>query len=168
MEQLAMRWGKSPLPIDPPPPLGITIRTYAEADREALKDTLIPLTEKRYDDAELNNIIIHKPGVRLEGIFLAEENGEIVGTTTGYFNGDGISGTLHMVSVLPKANGKGLGKVLCQHAMQYLTKNGCDEVVLNTDDFRLPAIKTYLRLGFKPIIASEEMQARWDAIYKEI
>jgi mycothiol synthase len=167
MEQLAMRWGKSPLSINPSPP-GIIIRTYAEADREALKDALIPLTEKRYDDTELNNIIIHKPGVRTEGIFLAEENGEIVGTTTGYFNEDGTSGTLHMVSVLTQANGKGLGRVLCQHAMRFLIENGCDEVVLTTDDFRLPAIKTYLRLGFEPIIKNDEMQNRWTTVLNSL
>ena len=85
-------------------------------------------------------------------------DGHIVGTTTGCFNvpesGDRIckSGTLHMVSVTPQTNGMGVGKVPCSCAMVFLFDHGCEEIVLTTDDFRLPAIKNYLDLGFQPVI----------------
>jgi len=152
------------------------------------------LTEEIYTDQKLDEIILKKDGVRPEGVFLAEMctsssltnvtndsqkskiAGEIVGTTTGYFNKDGNSGTIHMVSVLDKAQGMGLGKILCQHAMHYLIINGCKEIVLTTDDHRLPAIKTYLNLGYVPVISGlhtgqpidEDMIKRWKDVYSKL
>jgi hypothetical protein len=35
---------------------------------------------------------------------------------------------------------------------------------LHTDDFRLPAIKTYLKLGFTPQVDSAEVADRWKKI----
>jgi len=171
MQQLAMRWTKKHLPVialSQSLPPGVVIRTYKEGDKEALKDALIPLTEVRYSDEKLDEVILQRVGVRPEGIFLAEMNGEIVGTTTGYFNEDQTRGTLHMVSALSKAGGKGLGKILCQHAMDYLVNNGCNEIVLTTDDFRLAAIKTYLNLEFEPVISDKDMQARWDKVRENL
>ena len=48
--------------------------------------------------------------------------------------------------------GKNLGYSLSLAALNYFRKKGIKEVFLYTDDFRLPAIKTYLKLGFKPVI----------------
>ena len=79
----------------------------------------------------------------------------MVGTATGYFNGDGKSGTVHMVSVLDKARGRKLGRAVCGRVLQYLKENGCTQIVLTTDDFRIPAIKTYLSLGFQPVQNNE-------------
>jgi len=69
-------------------------------------------------------------------------------------------------SVLPEANGRKLGRMLCGHAMDYLVCHGCSEIVLTTDDHRLPAIKTYLNLWFEPVIddGDEDTRKRWDAV----
>jgi len=32
---------------------------------------------------------------------------------------------------------------------------------LETDDYRLPAIKTYLNLGFEPLLVHENQRDRW-------
>ena len=39
---------------------------------------------------------------------------------------------------------------------------------LTTDDWRIPAIKSYLRIGFTPDISTEDFKARWDEIFKII
>ncbi len=73
-----------------------------------------------------------------------------------------------MVSVLDKARGRKLGRAVCARVLQYLKENGCTQIVLTTDDFRIPAIKTYLSLGFQPVQNNEEMRRRWGAILSRL
>ncbi len=39
---------------------------------------------------------------------------------------------------------------------------------LCTDDWRLPAVKTYLNLGFEPEIIHESHPARWKAVFETL
>jgi len=43
-------------------------------------------------------------------------------------------------------------------------ERGCREAILDTDDYRLPAIRTYLRLGFVPDNLEADHAARWRTI----
>jgi mycothiol synthase len=47
---------------------------------------------------------------------------------------------------------------------------GYRDAVLETDDFRLPAIKVYLRFGFVPVyeVKGEDQRARWSALFQKI
>ncbi|HHY83306.1 MAG TPA: hypothetical protein GX505_11630 [Clostridiales bacterium] len=49
-----------------------------------------------------------------------------------------------------------------------MKKEGWTSAVLETDDFRLPAIKTYFRLGFQPKFTHESHPDRWDKISRLI
>ena len=42
------------------------------------------------------------------------------------------------------------------------------ETYLNTDDWRTPAIRTYLSLGFKPEIIADNQVERWSKILSNI
>jgi len=75
---------------------------------------------------------------------------------------------LHMVGVAKKHTGKGLGFQVSLAALHQMAKEGSEFAVLQTDDFRLPAIKTYLKLGFKPVIVDENQIERWNAIFKQM
>ena len=172
MRQLAMKYegGK----IGTAVPNDLNIRNYTAADYEQMLDALIPLTVKRYDENDLNNVILKKVGVKPEGVFVVEMGGNIVGTATGYFHlphddkpGDN-GGTLHMVSALPSVSGKGVGYAVCAAAVNYLIDAGCEYVDLTTDDFRLPAIVTYVKLGFRPVIDDEEMEERWSVLAEKL
>ncbi|MEI6132748.1 MAG: dihydrofolate reductase [Bacillota bacterium] len=77
-------------------------------------------------------------------------------------------GYLHMVAAYATHAGKGLGfqvSLACLVKMQSAGKTGC---WLKTDDFRLPAIASYLKLGFEPDIFEESHRVRWDCILKDI
>jgi mycothiol synthase len=41
---------------------------------------------------------------------------------------------------------------------------GYRRIYLKTEDFRLPALKTYLRLGYEPLLYAPDMPERWRAI----
>lgn len=60
--------------------------------------------------------------------FVAEDNGKIVGTILA--GHDGRRGLFHHVSVLPEYQKQGIGKMLVDHAMEALEKEGITKVLL--------------------------------------
>ena len=78
------------------------------------------------------------------------------------------TGYLHMVGVRKEHTGKGLGKNVSLVALKDMEARGCRRCVLQTDDFRIPAIKTYGRLGFRPLITHESHLERWKTIHDAI
>ena len=82
---------------------------------------------------------------------------------------DTKEGLIHMVGAKPEFRGLGLGNLMCKLALWVLKKEGMETSLLRTDDWRIPAIKTYLKIGFTPDIESEEdFPARWDKIFEII
>lgn len=77
-------------------------------------------------------------------------------------------GTLHMVGILKANGGHGLGAQVCLAALGQMKIEGRQFATLTTDDFRVPAIKTYLRLGFMPMLTHESHQKRWYDILPQI
>jgi mycothiol synthase len=81
-----------------------------------------------------------------------------VATATAWFQaefGEEV-GYLHMVGAHPDYSGWGLGYAVSLAALLQMRADGKLKSVLETDDFRLPAIKTYLKLAFQPV---EHMKA---------
>jgi mycothiol synthase len=76
---------------------------------------------------------------------------------------DGV-GYVHYVAALPKAPVRGLGFQVTLAVLHEFARWGCPGAVLHTDDFRLPAIVTYLRLGFQPDLWHESHPDRWTTI----
>ncbi len=172
MRQLMMRYEGGALPVVEIK--GYGVRNYEPCDHDGMLHALLPLTIKLYSDDELNSVILRRSGVRPEGVFVAVEDGRVIGTATGYTHEpDGSrpaddGGTLHMVSALPEAAGRGVGRAVCTAAVNYLLSTGCSYVDLTTDDFRISAIVTYARLGFRPVIDEEDMQKRWAKLADEL
>ncbi len=78
------------------------------------------------------------------------------------------AGVLDWVAADPEHRGKGLGKVVVYAVMRLLIQRGYERIYLLTDDWRLPAIRTYLALGWEPYTPNEEMRARWDKVFNEL
>lgn len=73
-------------------------------------------------------------------------------------------GEMGWVAADPRHKGKGLGLCVSAAATARLISAGYRNVYLLTDDFRLPAIETYLRLGYKPLLFSEGVRERWEKV----
>jgi mycothiol synthase len=73
-----------------------------------------------------------------------------------------------MVAVRPGHQGKRLGYWVGLAAMHQMAREGARRAILRTDDFRIPAIKTYLRLGFEPLLTHKNQRQRWLAVLDEI
>ena len=75
---------------------------------------------------------------------------------------------LGWVAVDPAHQGRGLGLQVCSAVLWYARRNGWPATTLNTDDWRLPAIKTYLKLGFEPELTHDSHRARWQEIRRRL
>ena len=74
-----------------------------------------------------------------------------------------------MVACKPEFRGRRLGHLLNDIALYTLKKEGMETAHLTTDDWRIPAIKTYLKAGFTPDLESEpDFRERWDKIHSAI
>lgn len=78
------------------------------------------------------------------------------------------SGVLHMVGVRTDHAGHGLGRAVCLAALGQMKREGRPRAFLSTDDFRLPAIRTYLRLGFEPFLVHENQRERWRRVLAQL
>ena len=73
-------------------------------------------------------------------------------------------GVLGWVMTHPDYNGKRLGRSVSVAVMHRLYQEGYRAYSLLTDDFRLPAVSTYLKLGWQPLLYLEDMEGRWRAL----
>ncbi|MCL1793451.1 MAG: GNAT family N-acetyltransferase [Oscillospiraceae bacterium] len=101
--------------------------------------------------------------------FLVSPMGEIAGTVTYQYTGDEDTGCIHMVAIEKSHQGKKLALPMILYAVQKILADGRKNIVLTTDDWRISAIKTYLRAGFCPVIGGDaEMEKRWKAVQNNI
>ena len=76
---------------------------------------------------------------------------------------------LHCVAIREEHRGKGLSFPLNASVLKLHEQRGrTDGCFLTTDDWRIPAICVYLRLGFLPVLWSDDAEARWTAIFEKL
>lgn len=83
-------------------------------------------------------------------IFIALENGEIVGTLTlvVYRLMTGTKAWIEDVVVDNAVRGRGIGKLLTQHAIGYAARAGIAKIDLTSSPTRVEANALYQRIGF--------------------
>ena len=100
-----------------------------------------------------------------------EASGEIVATAMATHNPIPLhpfGGELGWVAGHPQHSGRGLGMAVCAAVVRRLLRAGYRNIYLRTDDWRLPAIRIYLKLGFAPFLFAPDMEARWRAVCQQI
>jgi len=118
---------------------------------------------------KLFNIVYDDNRVPDDGFFcILDSDNKIVATAhiqLGEHTPD--SATVHHVDASEKHRGKKLGKAVTVMVMRYAFEKGIKEVYLTTDDFRVPAVNLYLKLGFMPVLYETDMRERWTKLIKE-
>ncbi len=97
---------------------------------------------------------------------VVEREGEIIATASVRLLPERFpaSGYLHWVAVDSAHQGQRLGYFVSLAVLHEFERLGCSDAVLETQDHRIPAIKTYLALGFRPEYTDETHRSRWAAI----
>ena len=79
-----------------------------------------------------------------------------------------FGGTLSSVAVDTAQRGKGLGYVVSAAATARLLQGGYVDIYMETDDWRLPALKTYFKMGWVPFLYREGMSKRWELVCRQL
>lgn len=168
-EQLKMWWNKQTIrPVQLPE--GFSLEHY-RSEKDALRWIDITLdglqdvirTKEAFDD-----FMLAKEGLLPENIFFIAKGNDYVATITAVLEQNNQVGYVHMVACKSAYRGLGLGTQLNRIVLNCFAKYGCRSAYLTTDDFRVPAIKSYLREGFLPVLNGEDMAPRWAVILKKI
>jgi mycothiol synthase len=151
-------------------PPGYAIRTYRDGDSADWCRIISAGIGGEYDDASFRRSAAGSSGFDPEGLFFAEKDGVTVGTACAIWDANypEDTGYLHMVAVDPMQRGHGLGRALTLAVLHRFRARGFRRAVLQTDDWRVPALRLYLSLGFRPRFTHESHQARWRAICEKL
>lgn len=109
--------------------------------------------------------------VVFEGSFFVTHAGEPVATAQLHHQTrrpHAPAAELGWVAVSPAHQGRGLGYVVCLAVLRYAASVGYPEIFLRTEDERLPAIRTYLKLGFEPWMIEPSAPERWRLIHQRL
>lgn len=128
----------------------------SELSRKVLKDIWDHYLKDIYPEEALNHDInVHTPEYYtklLESkdnfIFIAEDDGKIIGTCVGLIYGN--SGLAHItwLCVHPEYRRRGAGTALLNTTIEYVKKRGCHKISLYTMPQLRPAIELYKKIGF--------------------
>ena len=171
--QLRMYADKEIISCATPPeiPEGFSLRTFREGDEEAYVKLMHLSGFDFWGDTQLQQV---KNNALENGIFFLVDDatGRLAATAMANRAKEGQDpscGELGWVGADPDFRGKRLAAVACATVLDHYRKSGYEKVILYTDDFRIPAIKTYLNAGFKPLYDAEDEATwkRWDLVYKK-
>jgi ribosomal protein S18 acetylase RimI-like enzyme len=112
-----------------------TFGQFAETDWKARKAAHMD------DDATANP----------EGIFVWEEDGDVIGYITTRLFHDALIGQIPNISVLPGHQGKGIGKALMKAAFDYFEEQGMKVAKIETLDQNDVGQNFYPSTGFKEV-----------------
>lgn len=147
-------------------PDGITLHTHIEGEEKNWENLIVRAFGQHYSfDDFIRNGGDYKPE---HVLYLSKDGIDIATTTAVEKDTFPDEGWFRMVGVDPDCRGIGAGKLIALAALHSLADRGYKTVVLSTDDNRIPAIKLYYRLGFRPIYTHESHAERWEKIMPQL
>ena len=152
-------------------PEGYHIRTYQQGDETHWARIMdIAFVDQGRTVQDTYTHVINQPNFDPDGFCFVIHKNMPIGTACAWqesLRGKPI-GYIDMLAVLPEHTGHRLGKWLTVFLLHYFKARRVASVMLDTDDFRLPAIKNYLNLGFVPVYAGENHLLRWQSIFEKL
>ena len=151
------------------PPRGYSVRSFQPGDG-ARWSAIVDDAFGRWEPHDFEEMIGRDARFAAERVWFACTDAaaavEAVGTATAWREPrfEPAVGYLHMVGVCAAHQGLGLGAQLSVAVLHRFAAEGASGAVLETQDFRLAAIRTYLRLGFEPEPADDDQRLRWTAV----
>lgn len=172
MEQLIMRWkndGKAADKLLIPENCQVVSFTELENAMDKWLDIVqYGLSDGKMDAEFYHAAMTSRSCYEENKCFFILEDEKAVATLTVICDYDKKEGYIHMVACHEAARGKGYGTLLNNVALNTLKNEGMQTAYLTTDDWRIPAIKSYLRAGFEPDVSTEDFKERWNKINEQL
>ena len=152
-------------------PSGYGMRTYREGDEVHWAHIISDSFGGRKRTAQdTRNEITGRDVFIPDGLYFATHQDIPVGTACAWRESvdENDVGYVHMVGVVAEHTGHKLGKWVSLAVLIYFRDNGFKCSMLDTDDFRVPAVKTYLNLGFIPVYVEDGQTERWEKIFEKL
>jgi mycothiol synthase len=168
--QLQMLWPEQHLAAPPPVrlPPGYGLRTYRRGDEPRFYEIMALAGWPGWDDKKLQPWL---PRLLPDGWFMAVhlESGETVATAMALSSDAYPSGgELGWLAADPAHTGKGLGMAVTAAVTTRFIDGHCHPIHLYTEHWRLPALKTYLKVGYVPFLCTREMAGPWRAVCAQL
>lgn len=170
MSQLFMRRPNlDDLPSTPDLPEGLVMREYRSADLASLTSLMQSAFEdEHWSEERIKNSLLEDTTIKKTLVIVDGE--KVVASASARLLPDRYphSGYVHWVGSLPEYRGNRLGYSVSLAILHYFVDLGCKDAVLETDDNRLAAIKTYKNLGFVPENRHESHPERWAQVFSDL
>ena len=152
---------------DPVVPEGYELRSCGEGDEEGLGEVLRLSGFPQFNLQKVREYL--EDPERRQGTRVVARGELVVSTTFASRRNLGHHvGMLDFVATHPEHRRRGLSRAVCTGVLRFFVDAGYREVILDTDDWRLPAIQMYLSMGFEPVMRREDMPARWESVMAKL
>ena len=165
--QLQMIWpvARRAIPVLPATPAGYALRAcnQQDVDVQAYVALLRSAGFETWDETKAQRVF---ETMLPDGLFFAvhQDSGALAATAAAQIiprDDHPCGAQLGWVAADPAHRGRGLGYLVCAAVTRRLLAERPATMYLLTDDFRLPAIRVYLKLGWVPYLCQPGMAERW-------
>jgi mycothiol synthase len=150
---------------------GFTVRAFRSGDEAGWNRLMDSAFERRPGQSDFAREMVADAPYRPERVRLVTDADNVVVATASCWLSKRFgtnSAVLHWVATDPQHAGLGLGSAVSVDALHQGLAEGRDRAFLLTDDFRIAALKTYLRLAFTPVLTHVSHVDRWRRILAEL
>ncbi len=165
--QLEMIRGSEPVTAVPAPAAGYVLRQVKQDDRHSYSQSF----QTAFDDPSPFADLMQKKLPK--GFFVVEHmpTATVIAAATAASyakiqHPDGFS--LQWVIAHTDHLGTGSGRAATAAATRVLADSAPTYSYLSTDDFRLPAINIYLKLGWQPLLFQDDQIVRWAKVFEKL
>jgi mycothiol synthase len=142
----------APVP-EPAPPEGIALRSYRPGDDDTGVVAVLNSAFADHPDPDWTVERLARRRRRVwfdpDGLVVAEDADGIVGVHWTKERAEGV-GEVHLLGVMPRAHGTGLGRALLYEGLARMQQRGATDVLLWMEHDNVPARRLYDSVGFEP------------------
>ena len=150
-------------------PEGYDLRTYLPGDEAAWCRIMEGNVGRNWTDEKWKEQIVQDARFDPGNLFFTTHEGEPVASGCAWRRQDDSEvGELHLIAALESHRGKGLGNLINAAILHRLKTLEFQSAHLLTDDFRLTAIKSYLKVGFVPEHTHGNHKKRWKDVLEQL